>query len=211
MSMAPLWDLADSASVVGLTLEQYVQMIKMGILLEGEPIELLDGFLVRKDRSKAGEDPMTVGLEHMWAVKNLGRVLNEVERHGLHVALQQPIALPPDGAPEPDGSIVKGTPDDYLAVCPTFRDVPCVVEVADSSLHHDRVTKKRIYAKGGIAQYVIVNLIDRVVEVWDAPVTGADRYLRDAILRPGEIVQFSIGGGKTADIEVSRLFPARKS
>jgi Uma2 family endonuclease len=144
-------------------------------------------------------------------VKNLGRVLKEVERHGLHVALQQPIALPPDGAPEPDGSIIRGTPDDYLVQYPSQADVPCVIEVADSSLHHDRVTKKRIYAKGGIAQYVIVNLIDRVVEVWDAPVAGADRYLRDATLRPGETVRFSIGGGKTVDIEVSRLFPARKS
>jgi Uma2 family endonuclease len=211
MSMAQLQELANSASVVGLTLDQYVQMIQTGILPEGEPIELLDGFLVRKDRSKAGEDPMTVGLEHMWAVKNLGRVLIEVERHGLHVALQQPIALPPDGAPEPDGSIVRGAPDDYLLHYPSRADVPCVIEVADSSLHHDRVTKKRIYAKGGIAQYVIINLIDRVVEVWDAPVAGTDRYAHDAILRSGEIVRFSIGSGQTVDVEVSRLLPPARN
>src|SRR4051812_18545017 len=179
MSTAQLRDLVNNASVVGLTLDQYVRMIKEGILPEGEPIELLDGFLVRKDRAKAGEDPMTVGLEHIWAVQNLMRVLADAERRGCHVRLQQPIAIPPDGAPEPDGSVALGTPDDYRTRYPSGTDLPCVIEVADSSLHHDRVTKKRIYARGGIAQYVIINLVDRVVEVWEEPVPGEERYARE--------------------------------
>jgi Uma2 family endonuclease len=207
MSTAQQRELVSSASVVGLTLDQYVRMIKEGILPEGEPIELLDGFLVRKDRAKAGDDPMTVGFEHVWAVKNLGIVLAEAERQGCHVALQQPIALPPDGAPEPDGAIVRGSLNDYRSRYPSAADLPCVIEVADSSRHHDRLTKKRIYAKGGIAQYVIVNLVDRVVEVSEEPVVGEERYARDTVLRPGDVVRFSTGEGRAVDVEVSRLLP----
>ena len=69
-------------------------MIDEGILESGTPIELLDGFLVRKDRAKAGEDPMTVGDEHSWAVENLKRVLSAVESMGHHVRSQQPVTLP---------------------------------------------------------------------------------------------------------------------
>src|SRR5687767_15260233 len=125
MSTAQLRDLVNSASVVGLTLDQYVRMIEQGILPEGAPIELLDGFLVRKDRAKAGEDPMTVGFEHVWAVQNLPRVLAAAaEQHGFHVRTQQPIALPPDGAPEPDGAIPRGTIHDYRARYPTAPSLP---------------------------------------------------------------------------------------
>jgi hypothetical protein len=60
-----------SAAVVPLTVEQYHEMIRRGILTEGAPIELIDGFLVLKDRSKRGEDPMTVGSEHRWAIQKL--------------------------------------------------------------------------------------------------------------------------------------------
>src|SRR6266700_1135398 len=99
MSTAQLRELVDNDAMVGLTLDQYVRMIDARILPEGEPIELLDGFLVRKDRSKAGEDPMTVGFDHVWAVQNLITTLAALcAQHGCHVRLQQPIALPPDGA-----------------------------------------------------------------------------------------------------------------
>src|SRR4051794_16398781 len=107
MSTAELRELVEGASVVGLTIDQYISMIKNGILREGAPIELIDGFLVRKDRSKAGEDAMTIGFDHVWAVKNLAVVLRQVEQHGCHLGLQQPIAIPPDSVPEPDGAITR--------------------------------------------------------------------------------------------------------
>jgi hypothetical protein len=207
MSMAQLRELVNSASVVGLTLDQYVKMIRQGILPEGEPIELLDGFLVRKDRAKAGENAMTVGFEHVWAVKNLGKMLAAAEGHGCHVALQQPIAMPPDGAPEPDGAVVRGSADDYRSRYPGAGDLPCVIEVADSSLHHDRVTKRRIYAKGGVGQYVIINLVDRQIEVFEEPVVAEERYAVETVLRAGEVARFSTGGGRRVEIEVSKLLP----
>ena len=56
------------------TVEQYHHLIDIGILPEGEPYELLDGQLVRKDRSATGADPMTVSTEHAWVVRKLTRL-----------------------------------------------------------------------------------------------------------------------------------------
>jgi Uma2 family endonuclease len=44
-----------------------------------------------------------------------------------------------------------------------------VIEVADSSLHFDRREKGSLYARARIAEYWIVNLIDRVLEVYRDP------------------------------------------
>lgn len=200
MSTAELRELVEGASVVGLTIGQYVSMIKNGILREGAPIELIDGFLVRKDRSKAGEDPMTVGFDHVWAVQNLIIVLAAASQHGSHLRIQQPIAIPPDSVPEPDGAITRGTIDDYRTRYPSAGDLPCLIEVADSSLQYDRLTKKRIYARAGIAQYVLINLIDRVVEVSESPVEGEDRFAREVVRDPGEMVSFSTGDGRAIEV-----------
>src|ERR1051326_7518523 len=113
MSTAQLRDMLDDrAQVVGLTVDQYHRMIKEGILPEGEPIELLDGFLVRKDRSAKGADPMTVGHHHAWAIQNLARLLPELRRLGYDLRIQLPITIRPDNEPEPDAAIVRAAPDD---------------------------------------------------------------------------------------------------
>lgn len=75
--------LAESRSpdhrIARLTVDQYHRMIDSGILREGEPIELLDGVLVYKDRSDRGEDPMTVGKRHALAVqyREVGSAIGE--------------------------------------------------------------------------------------------------------------------------------------
>jgi len=207
MSIAHFRELVRTEGLVGLTLEQYERMIEQGILPEGEPIELLDGFLFRKDRAKAGEDPMTVGYEHAYVVQRLMALNAMVPAHGCHFRCQLPIALPPDGAPEPDGAIVRGRPEDYRDHHPTAGDTPCVIEVADNSLQRDRVTKLRIYADGGISQYVIINLVERVVEVYEHPLCGRGRYESSRRLEPSQSVRFSCAEGAGIEVPVASLLP----
>ena len=159
-----------------ITLDQYHRMIETGILTENAPIELLDGCLVLKDRSKAGEDPMSTGADHRWSVQQLGRVLGGVAAYGCELQAQQPVAIPPDGEPEPDGAIIRVAQDDYRGRKPSAADTLCVIEVADSSLEHDRTTKLRIYARAGIPQYVIIDLVNRLVEDYRQPEPEGERY-----------------------------------
>jgi len=43
------------------------------------------------------------------------------------------------------------------------------IEVADSSLHFDRQHKSSLYARAGIEDDWIVNLVDRVLEIYRDP------------------------------------------
>jgi Uma2 family endonuclease len=58
---------------------------------------------------------------------------------------------------------------DYSGRHPGPADVALVVEIADESLLRDRGEKLAIYAAAGIAEYWIVNLLDRTLEVYRKP------------------------------------------
>src|SRR5205807_1075393 len=140
----------DRTGLVPINVEQYHQMIEKGILPEDSSIELLEGQLFRKDRSHLGEDPMTVGHEHAWAIRKLASLKPELEQRGWVLQTQLPITLLPNNEPEPDAAIVRAPESNYRNRHRIPQDIACVIEVADSSLHRDRTTKLRAYARGGI-------------------------------------------------------------
>ncbi len=180
-------------TLLRLTVAQYHEMLAQGILAEGEPCELLDGHLVRKDRSRAGEDPMTVGHQHALVVTKLAALGPRLGRLGCHIRTQQPITLAPHSEPEPDAAIVAGTPDDYADRHPRGSDVLCVIEVADSSLELDRTTKLAIYARAGIPVYLIVNLVERTFELHSQPIRRSSRYGDRTVAPVREAIEIPVG------------------
>jgi len=193
--------------VVGLTVEQYHQMIAQGILREGEPIELLNGLLVRKNRSKTGDDPMTVGHEHVWAVYQLDELNEQLKPHHCFIRTRQPITIPPDNEPEPHAAILKGAPEDYRRRLPGPADILVVIEVADSSLQDDRTAKQRIYATAGISLYIIINLVGRVVEIYTMPDVRLGRYASMNTLKHGETLPLPTVAGAVVNVAIERLLP----
>jgi len=208
MSTAVLRELIEEHAIfLPLRVKQYQAMIANGILPEGSPYELLDGYVVRKDRSAAGEDPMTVGYDHAWVVAALSKLDVKLQRLGCVMRTQQPVSLPPFNEPEPDGAILLGTEEDYRGRLPSVKDVLCVIEVADASLRHDRIVKARIYATAGIAEFVIINLVDRVVEVYTQPSRKKGAYARTAVIPSSRRVNFPAAGGRTLGVAVRALLP----
>jgi Uma2 family endonuclease len=208
MRTAALSDVFDERTIpMAHTVDEYHEMIAKGIVPEGEPYELLDGHVIRKDRSKAGADPMTVHPEHTWVVNELGKLNGKFMRQRCHMRLQQPLTLPKYDEPEPDGAIVRGTNDDYRERHPGPADVLCVIEVADSSLRRDRTTKLRIYADSGLEHYVIINLPDRTIEVYTEPLAGQGRYARATTLSAGQRVAFPTASGKEIMLTSRQLLP----
>ena len=191
------------AEIVRLTVEQYHQMLKAGILQDGEPIELLDGLLVPKVRGEL----LTISPHHRYVVSLLQELDPQLARFGCHILLQGPITIEPDQEPEPDGLIARGSKSDYLERHPGPADVPCVIEVADSSLQKDRTIKQRIYAGAGIAQYVILNLVDCQVEVYEKPKPADGRYGLVRILGKDEAVRFLVTEGGRLEVPVTQLLP----
>ena len=137
-----------------LSVDQYHRMLETGVLAEGRPLELVDGFVVRKDRSPLGGDAMTHGTRHVWALTCLLDLASALKAANLHLRQQVPVTLSPRDEPEPDATIVRGERSAYLSRHPGPEDVLVAVEISDSSLAYDRRTKQRLYATAGIPAYL---------------------------------------------------------
>lgn len=186
--------------VVTLTVEQYHRMLAAEVLEDGDPIELLDGVLVPKDRG----DGVTMNPRHSLAMSRLMRLGPRIEELGGHLRLQSPLTLEPHHEPEPDGMLVRGRPERYADRHPGAADVSCVIEVSSSSLDRDRTTKQRIYAEANIAQYVIVNLVDRQLEVHEEPKPDAGLYGLVRSVTGEESASLRLGNAKL-EIRASEL------
>src|SRR6185503_12644375 len=86
---------------------------------------------------------------------------------GWVVRTQMPLALDDESAPEPDVAVVAGRREDYRDAHPGRPAL--VIEVAESSLEIDREYKGSLYAHATVDEYWIVNIVERVVEVYRDP------------------------------------------
>ena len=137
---------------------EYERLIDLG-LFQGDPVELIGGQLVVAEPQ---------GSYHATAVGAADDALRAALPPGWIVRAQMPVALDDESAPEPDLAVVAGVRADYRASHPA-RPV-LALEVAESSLDFDREHKGSLYARAGIQDYWIVNLIARVLEVHRDPV-----------------------------------------
>ena len=86
-------------------------------------------------------------------------------------------------------------------------DVCAVVEIADSSLSFDREAKGSVYAAAEIPVYWVVNIPDRVIEVYDRPNRDERRYERMTAFREGDTVHLPMGSGQSLAVTVAELLP----
>ncbi len=161
-------------SIRPLSRAEYDRMVDLG-MFHDERIELLRGVLV--EMSPIG------WLHHevvRWLTTKLIRQLDEP----VVVSCQGPIAASDWSEPEPDIAVFlqdrgrRDHPSELLLV----------IEVADSSLHHDRTTKLTLYAESAIPEYWIIDLRTATVEVYTQPIGSTyakvETFGDGAILRP---------------------------
>ena len=160
---------------------EYDRLVDLGVF-EGEPLELVGGQLIVAEPK---------GAYHSAAVSAAEYAVRAALPPGWLVRTQQPVSLDDESEPEPDLVVVPGRPADYRHAHP--QRPALAVEVADSSLQFDRQQKGSLYARAGIEDYWVVNLVDRVVEIYRDP--GPDpaapygwRYRSVVSVRPPEVV-----------------------
>ena len=105
-------------------------------------------------------------------------------------------------------AVVRGHPRDYLDAHPATPVL--IVEVADTSLAEDRLRKGGLYARAGIADYWIVNLVDNVLEVYRRPERAPSRrfgwkYGSVRLLRRNAVISPLVA--PRARIRVAALLP----
>lgn len=178
---------------------EYERLIEIGVFRPGEPVELLGGQLIVSEPQ---------GSAHYTAVLLVEEALRAALGPGWLVRTQGPIALDDLSEPEPDVAAVSGRARDYSRAHPVRPAL--VVEVAETSLAHDREYKGSLYARARVDDYWILNLIDRVLEVHrqrilDPSAPFGWRYASKEVLGPqSSVAPLAVAGAR---IVVSDLLP----
>lgn len=181
------------------TRREYERLIDAGVFRPGERLELLAGHLVVSEPQ---------GSLHATAIGLVEDALRGCFGSGWHVRVQMPIALDDESEPEPDVAVVPGGRRDYELAHPERPTL--LVEVSESSLGDDRGAKAALYARAGVAEYWIVNVVGRSLEVRREPLQTANvplgwSYKVVMILEPGGSV--SPLACPAARIQVTDLLP----
>jgi Uma2 family endonuclease len=153
---------------------EYDQMVEAGIIAENEKVELLEGILVTMSPEGPAHAEVVSRLIHLFVTAVGARA---------QVRAANPLAATEDSEPEPDLALVP--PGVYWSEHPTKTFL--VIEVAHTSLRKDRGLKRRVYARAGVPEYWVINLKDRVIDVFTRP-TGED-YGEVQRAQPGEILK----------------------
>jgi Uma2 family endonuclease len=178
---------------------EYERLAAAEVLGPEDRVELVGGAMLCKEP----QDSL-----HAAAILLAHRILSNAFGPARLVRVQMPVALDDESEPEPDLTVVPGAPRDYRDAHPT-RPV-LIVDVARSHLAFDRDHKGSLYARAGVGEYWIVNLLDRRLEVFCDPVRDAAaafgwRYGAALALGPHDHV--APLAATTASIAVADLLP----
>jgi Uma2 family endonuclease len=156
------------------TRDEYERLVEQGFFQPEERLELVDGIIIeRKAQSRL----------HARGILLAQDALRSVFAEGFVIRPQMPLALGFDSEPEPDLAVVTGTPWDYPDAHPSTAIL--IVEVSDGSFFLDR-HKASLYARAGIPEYWVENLVDWCLEVYREPKNGV--YTSRTVLHAGDSV-----------------------
>lgn len=151
------------------TADEYHRLGEVGILNEDDPVELLNGDLVVRE---------PVGGDHRTLVDSLTVLFaNRVGQARYRIGIQNPISLDPHSEPQPD--VVLYAPS-VRGRHPLPDEIFLLVEVADTSLAYDRGPKLDAYARAGIREVWIIDVVRRHACVYRNPDQGRYHFTLNA-------------------------------
>ena len=146
------------------TVDEYHRMAEAG-LFGDERVELLDGLIVELS---------PIGPRHWRRHANIVAYLNDVVRGRALVVGQGSFPLGTMNEPQPDIALLAPhSGEENRAPSPDERFA--FIEVSDSSLAKDVGPKLRLYARSGIADYLVVDVDANVLRHYAEPHEGEYR------------------------------------
>lgn len=158
--------------------EQYYRLAEAGVLKPDDRVELIDGEIIKMS---------PIGSSHAACLRGLGIAFSELFGRRYLVSTQSPVRLDDFSEPEPDLALLKPREDLYAERHPQPEDVLLIIEVAETTLLSDRNVKIPLYARFGISESWLVNLQEKLVEVYFDPVDG--RYQKSLKFKRGDPLQ----------------------
>ena len=160
------------------TREEYYRLEEMDILTSDEPVELINGQIIKKHRPQS--------TLHAFSIRRLLQILKNTLGNRVLVTSQIPITLNNYSEPKPDIAVVKVDSRDYFDHHPYSEDIYLIVEIADKTLNKDCNLKAQIYAEAGISDYWVLDINNRQLYVFRQPTNQGYRS-RQILLEDEEI------------------------
>jgi Uma2 family endonuclease len=179
-----------------LDAEQYFALVARGEIRPDDRVELLEGVVVSMSPQ---------GSPHANAIARITALLVPLVGARGVVRVQCSFRAGRYNVPEPDFAVVPGPLERWEHTHPS--EALLIVEVSDSSLPTDRLSKAAIYAAAGVPQYLVVNLPGDRIETFAEPSRSEARW---AHVRPafrGERIAVAALPG--VSLAVDEMLPRR--
>jgi Uma2 family endonuclease len=160
-----------------LTATEYMHMVDAGVFGERERLELIDGVLCRMS-------PQSV--LHARIIQMLSGLIFPQLSAGHLLRVQLPLQLGDFSVPEPDLAVVSREEGERRDSHP--RSAELIIEVARNSLREDRSTKGALYARQGVAEFWLVDVERRRVEVYRKPDMESAAYAERTTAQAGDVL-----------------------
>ena len=151
------------------TVDEYHKMAQVGIFQEDDRVELLEGEIV---------EMAPIGSRHAACVKRLNQLFSDRLGGRAITGVQDPVRIGEHSEPQPDLTLLRPRPDFYSTGHPGPEDVLLVIEVADTTQDYDREVKMPLYARSGIPEAWLVDLVEDCIEVYRRPTPEGYREVR---------------------------------
>jgi Uma2 family endonuclease len=145
-----------------VTFEEVMSLQEHGFFRDPKRVVLLDGEIYEMPSE---------GYRHIHWANVIGQTLGALlQPRGQFVAIQSTLRLTTHNAPSPDIYVLTGSlPEGNVA----GRDILLVIEVADTSLAEDLKSSAARYARHGVREFWVVDLINEKTHVFRSPADGA--------------------------------------
>ncbi len=142
------------------SVEAYHKMAETGIIKPTDRVELIEGKIITMSPMKSA---------HAACVRRLGDILRHIASVKAIISEEKAITLSNHSEPQPDITIAKYRDDYYEMAHPTPADIFVLIEVALSTQKYDKETKVPLYASYNIPEVWVVDLKEKVIEVYKNP------------------------------------------
>jgi Uma2 family endonuclease len=136
------------------TVDEYHRMAEAGVLDPEERVELIDGAIVEMS---------PIGSAHWIRHTAIVKYLIQSVGDRAEVAGQSSLPLGKRDEPQPDVAVLAPRWYEKGLNTPTPAQIYAAIEISDTSLRKDLGPKLRLYARHGIADYLVVDVKDDVL------------------------------------------------
>jgi Uma2 family endonuclease len=167
-----------------ITVDEYHRMAEVGLLAPDARVELIEGEII---------DMAPIGPPHSSVVNQLNRWLVRAVGDLAIVQSQGAVRLNLRNEPEPDLALFKPREDFYRHRHASGADTLLVIEVSESSLRYDREIKVPLYARHGVPEVWVVDLVHGRILTHHSPVAGEYQH-QSSTAQPGIVSLFALPG-----------------